>query len=79
MSQDVTDNSRIIIIIIIIIIIGRVSKYVTNGSKTYAMDVIGFLYVSLSNSTVQHHDCLDSRSACACSEADFTSHNDDRP
>jgi hypothetical protein len=33
------------------------------------MDVIGFLCVSLGNSTVHVHDNLDSRRACACSEA----------
>jgi hypothetical protein len=32
-----------------------VGKYVTNGSKTASMDVIGFLCVSLGSSTVQLH------------------------
>jgi hypothetical protein len=32
---------------------GRVSKYVTNGSKTAVMDVISFLCVSLGSSTVR--------------------------
>jgi hypothetical protein len=36
------------------------------------MDVIGFLFVSLGSSTVQLHDSLDSRRACACSEAGFS-------
>jgi hypothetical protein len=31
----------------------RVSKYVTNGSKTAVIDVIGFLCVSLGNNTVK--------------------------
>jgi hypothetical protein len=39
----------------------RVSKYVTNGSKTAVMDVIGFLCVSLGSSTVQFHGSLVSR------------------
>jgi hypothetical protein len=42
------------------------------------MDVIGFLCVSLGSSTVQLHDSLGSRLACACSEADFSSQNGDR-
>jgi hypothetical protein len=53
---------------------GRVSKYVTNGSKTAVMDVIGFLCVSLGSSTVQLHDSLGS--TCTCSEAGFSSQND---
>jgi hypothetical protein len=57
---------------------GRVSKQVTNGSKTAVMDVIGFLCVSLGNSTVQLHDSLGSRHACACSEVTFGSQNGDR-
>jgi hypothetical protein len=57
---------------------GRVSKYVTNGGKTAVMDIIGFLYVSLGNSTVQLHDSLGSRQAGACSEAGFSSQNVDR-
>jgi hypothetical protein len=47
---------------------GRVNKQITNGSKTAVMDVISFLCVSLGSSTVQLHDSLDSRRACACSE-----------
>jgi hypothetical protein len=53
------------------------SVKVTNGSKTVVMEVIGFLCVSLGSSTVQFHDSLGSRNACACSEADFNSHNGD--
>jgi hypothetical protein len=37
------------------------------------MYVIGFLCVSLGSSTIQLHDSLGSGSACACSEADFSS------
>jgi hypothetical protein len=40
---------------------GRVSKYVTNGSESAVMGVIGFLSISLGSSTVQHHDSLGSR------------------
>jgi hypothetical protein len=39
------------------------------------MDVIGSLCISLDSSTVQHHDSLDSRRACVCSEAGFSSQN----
>jgi hypothetical protein len=42
------------------------------------MVVIGFLYVSLGSSTVQLHDSLGSRRACACSEVCFSSQNGDR-
>jgi hypothetical protein len=42
------------------------------------MDVIYFLCVSLGSSTVQLHECLGNRSACACSEAGFSSQNGDR-
>jgi hypothetical protein len=56
----------------------RVSKYVTNESKTAVIDVIGFLCVSPGSSTVQLHESLSSRRACACSEADFSSQNGDR-
>jgi hypothetical protein len=42
------------------------------------IDVIGFLCVSLGNSTVQLHDSLGTRRACACSEAVFSSQNVDR-
>jgi hypothetical protein len=41
------------------------------------MDVIGFLRVSLGGSTVQLHDSLGSRRACACLEAGFSSKNGD--
>jgi hypothetical protein len=58
------------------IIRGRVSKYVTNGSKTAVIDVLGFLCVSLGGSTVQLHGNLGSL-ACACSEAGFSSQNDE--
>jgi hypothetical protein len=37
---------------------GRVSKYVTSGSKTVVKDVIGSLCVSLGSSTVQPHRYL---------------------
>jgi hypothetical protein len=57
---------------------GRVSKQVTNGSKTAVMDVIGFLCASLGSSTVQLHDSLGSRRALACSEAGFSSQIGDR-
>jgi hypothetical protein len=57
---------------------GRVSKWVTNGSRTAVMDVIGFLCVSLGSSTVQFQDSLGSRRACACLEAGFSSQNGDR-
>jgi hypothetical protein len=56
---------------------GRVSKYVTNGSKPAVMDVIGFLYVSLGSSTVELYDSVGSRRAYACSEAGFSSQNGD--
>jgi hypothetical protein len=42
------------------------------------MEVIGFLYVLLGSSAVQLHDSLGSRRSCACSEAGFSSQNDDR-
>jgi hypothetical protein len=51
---------------------GRVSKYVTSGSK-----VIVLLCVSLGSSTVQSHDNLGSTRACAISGAVFNSQNDD--
>jgi hypothetical protein len=45
-------------------------------SKSAVMDIISFLCVSLSSSTVQlHDDRLGSR--CACSEAAFNSQNGD--
>jgi hypothetical protein len=40
---------------------GRVSKQITNGSKTAVMDVIGFLCVSVRSSRAQPHDNLGSR------------------
>jgi hypothetical protein len=45
-----------------------------------AIDVRGFLCVSLGGSTVQPNDRLGStrRCACACSEAGVSSQNDDR-
>jgi hypothetical protein len=42
------------------------------------MDVIGFLCVSLGSNTVQLHDSLGSRRACACSVAGFSSQNVER-
>jgi hypothetical protein len=42
------------------------------------MDVIRSLCASLGSSTVQLHDSLGSRRACACSEASFSSQNVDR-
>jgi hypothetical protein len=57
---------------------GGVSKLVTNWSKTAVMDVIGFLCVSPGSITVQLHDSLGSRRACACSAAGFSSTNGDR-
>jgi hypothetical protein len=42
------------------------------------LDVIGFLSISLGSSTVQLHDSLGSRRACACSEDGFSSQNGDR-
>jgi hypothetical protein len=42
------------------------------------MDVIGFVCASLGSSTVQLHDSVVSRRACACSEAGFRSQNGDR-
>jgi hypothetical protein len=42
------------------------------------VDVIGCLCVSLGSSTVQLHDNIGSRRACACSEAGFSSKNVDR-
>jgi hypothetical protein len=44
---------------------GRVSKEVTNGSKTAVMEVIGFLYVSLDSTTFPLRDSGSSRRACA--------------
>jgi hypothetical protein len=55
---------------------GRVCKYVTNGSKTAVIGIIGFLCASLSSSTTQLHDSLGSRRACT--EAGFSSQNGDR-
>jgi hypothetical protein len=61
-----------------ILFIGRVSKYVTNESKIAVMDVIGFLCVLLGSSTVQFHDFLCNRRACACSGAGFSSQSGNR-
>jgi hypothetical protein len=59
--------------------VGRtVSKQVTSGSQTAVMEVISFLCVSLGSSTVQLHDSLGTRHACAFTEAGFSSQNDDR-
>jgi hypothetical protein len=41
------------------------------------MEVIGFLYVSLGSSTIQLHESLGSRRACACSEACLSIQNGD--
>jgi hypothetical protein len=60
------------------VIRGRVSKQITNGSKTVVVDVIGFLCVSLGSSTVQLHDSLGSRRVYACSEDGFSRQNGDR-
>jgi hypothetical protein len=49
---------------------------VTNRSKTAVIDAVGFLSVSLGSSTVQLHDSMRSRRACACSEIAFSSQND---
>jgi hypothetical protein len=56
----------------------RVSKQVTNGNKTAILDVIFFVCVSLGKRTVQLHDSLGRRRACAWSEAGFSSQNGDR-
>jgi hypothetical protein len=55
-----------------------VSKEIINGSKIAVMDVIGFLCVLPGSSTVQLHDSLGSRDACACSEVGFSSQHGDR-
>jgi hypothetical protein len=57
---------------------GRVSKYVTNGSKTAVIDVIGFLYISLGSSTVHIHGSLGSRRTYAYSDVGFSSQNGNR-
>jgi hypothetical protein len=57
---------------------GIVSKQATIGSKAAAMDVIGFLCVSLGSNTVQLHENLGSRRSCTCSEVGFSSQNGDR-
>jgi hypothetical protein len=55
------------VVVAYIQVIGRVSKQVTDGSKTVVMVyVIDILYVSLGSCTVQLHDSLGSTSACAC-------------
>jgi hypothetical protein len=41
------------------------------------MDVLSFLCVALGSNSVQFHVSLGSRSACACSEAGFSSQNGD--
>jgi hypothetical protein len=51
----------------------RFSKQATNGRKTAVMNVVGFVSVSPGSSTVQLHDSVGSRRACACSEAGFSS------
>jgi hypothetical protein len=56
----------------------RVSKWVTNVSKTAVMDLVGFLYVSVSSNTVQLHDSLGNRRACTCLETGFNSQYGDR-
>jgi hypothetical protein len=42
------------------------------------MDVIDFICVSLGNNTVQLHDSLGNRRACAFLKAGFSSQNGDR-
>jgi hypothetical protein len=42
------------------------------------MDVVRFLCLPLVSSTVQLHDSLGSRRACACSDVGFNSQNDER-
>jgi hypothetical protein len=42
------------------------------------MDITGFVCVSLDSSTIQLHDSLYIRRACACLEAGFSSQNGDR-
>jgi hypothetical protein len=55
------------------------SQYIGHERKlTAVMDVVGFLCLSLGSSTVQLHDSLGSRCACACSEAGFGSQNGHR-
>jgi hypothetical protein len=56
---------------------GRVTKLVTNMSKTAVMGAIGFQYVSLGSSTIQLYGSLGSRHACACSETASSSKNGD--
>jgi hypothetical protein len=51
----------------------RVSKYVTNASKTAVMDVTEFLRASLGSSTVHLHESQGGTRACACSGAGFYS------
>jgi hypothetical protein len=59
-------------------ITGRVRKYVTKGSKTGVIDVIGFQCLSLGSSTLQFHDSLGNIRAGAYSEAGFCSQTGDR-
>jgi hypothetical protein len=60
------------------IIRGRFRKQYTNGNKKSVMAAIGFLFVSLGNSTVQLHYSLAIRRASKYSEAAFSSQNCDR-
>jgi hypothetical protein len=54
-------------------------KYYEGDSANISkMEFIGFLCVSLGSSTIQLHDNPGSRRAYACSEAGFSSQNDDR-
>jgi hypothetical protein len=57
------------------VIRGRVSKWVTNESKTAEMKVISFLCVSLGSRTVQLHNSRGSRRAQACSLGGFSIQN----
>jgi hypothetical protein len=66
------------LISVVSVFTGRVSNYVTNGSKTAVMDVRGSLCVSLGSSTVQFHKSLGSRRACPYSEAGVSSINGGR-
>jgi hypothetical protein len=55
----------------------KVSKQITNGSKTAVMDIKVLPFVSLGSSTEKLHDSLGSRGACVYSEAGFSSQNSD--
>jgi hypothetical protein len=61
-----------------VIVLSKYEGESVNWSKTAVIDVIGFLCVSLGSSTVQLHDGLGTRRACASSEAGFSSKNGDR-